>query len=78
MKAHEKIRETCQKAGDTLSGHGSAHFYTGVPPVSALCEAPVRCVRTQQTGDGAEGAFLLPFCPVLQGLRPLRRFAAIP
>ena len=34
-----------EKAWDTLSGHGSAHFYTGVSPVSALCEAPAHRIR---------------------------------
>ena len=34
-----------EEAGDTLSGHGSAHFYTGVPPVSALCEGEALTTR---------------------------------
>ena len=33
-------------AGDTLLGHGSAHFYTGVPPVSALCEGEALTTRS--------------------------------
>ena len=58
----------------------SAHFYTGVPPVSpcALREslpAASECGR-QAGGKDAFGVSTGIF-PSLQGLRPLRRFAAI-
>ena len=38
--------------GDTLSGHGSAHFYTGIPPVSprALRGSLSDRIRMRQTG----------------------------
>ena len=70
-----------EEAGDTLSGHGSVHFYTGVPPVSscALREslpAASECGRPSG-GDDAFGVATGIF-PSLQGLRPLRRYAAIP
>ena len=61
--------------------HGSAHFYTGVPPVSRApsgraCQTASECGR-QAGGEDAFGVTTVIF-PFLQGLRPLCRFAAIP
>ena len=41
-----------EEAGETLTGHGSAHFYTGVPPVSsrALRGSLSDRIRMRQTG----------------------------
>ena len=67
-------------AGDTLLGHGSAHFYTGVPPVSsrALRECLPDRIRMRQAG-GAEDAFgvhhrHLSLPPRAAALAPLRGY----
>ncbi len=78
-KRHERPARKNRGAGDTLLGHGSAHFYTGVPPVSALCEAACQSASECGRQAGGEDAFgvhnrHLSLPPRAAALAPLRGY----
>ena len=79
-KRNEKPAGKNREAGVKLSGHGSAHFYTGVPPVSsrALRGSLSDRIRMRQTGRRGRcfrcGHRHLPLPPRAAALAPLRGY----